>query len=178
MVLTDRLKHFVRALKETMEVWNGPHAESQHIYDVATRSMVIQRHWYSISAEALRDDSGVKLVNNYERHCFEIDGEFALRFKHLNSKYRPRNNSNFRSRAWVYQLNLPDLPPMPRLDFGYRLDLTGTIVETAMIMLCVGKEPSWRWQIWGDPIDVFAGTPEKDLFGRTVYAFDDYSEVD
>ena len=160
-----------------MEVWNGPHAESQHVYDVATRSMVIARHWYSYSDEALRDDPGVKLVNNYERHCFEIDREFALRFKHLNSRYRTRNNSNFRSFAWGHQLSLADLPPMPRLDFGYRLDLTGTLIETAMIMLCVGNEPSWRWQIWGDPIDVFAGTPETDLFGRTVYACDDYSKV-
>ena len=65
---------------------------------------------------------------------------------------------------------------MARLDFGYRMDPTGTIVETAFVMFNHGQATTWRWQVWGRQISRFAGVPNN-MYGEPVYAHNDYSGV-
>lgn len=175
-VLQPRIADFAKALKTAIQTWNHPFGAYHHILDEFARGVVIGQLWYAESAQALTSDPGVRLKKNGERAYFILDGAVALRFKHLDSEYRPRNSLTDRGRAWSHQMNFPGIPRVPRLDFGYRMDLTGTVAETAFVMLNSGDDSRWRWQIWGHPVTAFAGA-STNMYGDTVYAHDDYSKV-
>ena len=175
-ILQPRMTDFAAALKLAIHRWNSDLSAYHVTLSEFTRCNIISDLWYETSQKALTNDGGVRLIGNRERRCFIVDDAVVLRFKHLDSNYRPRNNTNRRSDAWNCQTNFRDIPPVVRLDFGYRMDLTGTVVETAFVMLNNGARARWRWQIWGRPISRFAGTPTN-MYGDTVYVHYDYSKV-
>ena len=73
-------------------------------------------------------------------------------------------------------MSFPTIPDVPRLNFCYRLDLTGTLIKDAIIQYSRGDETVWRWQVWGQPVTEFAAI-SRDLMGREAFVHDDYSMV-
>ena len=41
------------------------------------------------------------------------------------------------------------------MEFGYRLDTTGTVIRDAFVILGEGKLKHWIWQVWGERVDTF-----------------------
>ena len=50
---------------------------------------------------------------------------------------------------------LEGLPECEWLEVGYRLDITGTVLQDAFVLLRVGNRIAWLWQINGNEIDEF-----------------------
>ncbi len=96
-----------------------------------------------------------RLKNSGGESYFVIDDCFALRFKHLDRNLMSMNYPTKRARDWNRQLRLPGLPPWDRLEFGYRMDITGTAIQDAFILLRKGGVFLWIWQVMGDRIDTF-----------------------
>lgn len=67
---------------------------------------------------------------------------------------------------------------MSRLHFGYRLDVTGSVITNAFITLPNGDRltvNNWVWQVYGEPIDAFGF--QQRLFGGEVFRYDDFSKA-
>ncbi len=122
--------------------------------------MFISGIWHDEVMQTLVDDPGIRLYENEQRQCLIFDDRVAVRLKLLDDKYRPRNNRTRRGLAWHRQLNLPGLPPVVRLDLGYRLDPIGSYVELAMLMFCTGDIVNWQWPIQKRPDDESANGVE------------------
>ncbi len=174
-ILQPYVPDFARCLKRSVHEWNTGLGHLHVQLDEFARSVIINRLWYT-SAEQILPPSMVKADKVGNGKYLVIDETVVVRFKHLDKSYRPQNYPTERSTAWDKQLSFPSIPALARLDLGYRMDLTGTIVQTAMIMLNIGKHTVWRHQIWGYPVSEFASTP-KDLRGNLVYSHSDHSGV-
>ena len=176
-ILQPRMSVLAGALGKALRDWNN----SPSVYPVALdefgRAVVLNQFWYTNASQEFRrqGDAGILLEPNGERYCFAVDSKLVLRFKHLDAQYCPRGNRTARSKAWEAQTWFPSTPPVVRLDFGYRLDITGTSVETAMVLFRNGNETVWCWQVWGYPVSEFASKPPIDMNGRRVYSRDDFS---
>ena len=172
-ILSPRMQGFTMALKSAVDEWNDfgrLHAE----LDEFARAAIISSLWYTRAKQALSGDPGIDRMSYGNRPYFRVDGELSLRLKHVGRTYQPWNYRTKRARAWNDQQPFPTILPGPRLDLAYRLDLTGTVILDAMVMLNREKDSIWRWQVWGDPVTEFA-TPTKDMFGRETYAHTDFS---
>ena len=172
--LRPRILVFAGSLSKAVWEWNNGLGKYHATIDQFARGVLISQLWYSYSSQALRSDVGVSLARYGNGYYYIVDNLLVLRFKHVDDSYRSWNHPTPRARAWSAQVSFPTMPPMAKLELGYRLDLTGTVVEDAMVMLKYGEHSLWRWQIWGHPISEFAAAP-RDIFGRVVYAHDDFS---
>ena len=175
-ILKPRMPALATALRIAAHEWNIGLGRYHARVNEDLRGLFINQLWHSHANGLLYDDPGISLHQNGRHEYLRVDGSLALRFKHTAGVYRPWNYPTRRSQAWNAQVHFPDLPPMPRLDFAYRLDLTGTVVRDAIVMLSREGHSLWRWQVWGYPISEFAGA-HRDMIGRLVYAHDDYSEA-
>ena len=175
--LQHRAPAFTGALDEAVGIWT----RSMHLHAIvseATRGHIINDAWYQRAGHHLVGDAGVVLKDNGSRHrkYFLIDDLYAIRLKHVDAGYRPRNYHTARADAWNTQMRFPTIPDVPRLDLCYRLDLTGTLIEDAILQYSQGDETIWRWQVCGQPVTEFAAVPS-DLMGRDAFVYDDYSGV-
>ena len=175
-VLQPRMGGLAGSLKKAVHEWNTDLARLQLRLDGLGRGAILGQSWYFYAGLALTGDSGVSKIRNSERECFIIDETLTLRIKHVGPDYRIRNYPTSRARAWNAQAPFPTIPPIPRLDFCYRMDLMGTVVEDAMVIYSVEGKSEWRWQVWGFPMTEFAAM-DRDMFGRLIYSHDDYSRV-
>ena len=175
-ILRPRVRVFAASLVRAMREWNGGFGQYHARLDEHARAVNINKLWYSFAEPALSSDTGVLLGKVSNGKFFVIDDKVVLRFKQADSSYRTRNYPTARALAWEQQAHFPSIPPLVRLDLGYRLDLTGTVVTDAVIMLKSSGHMLWHWQFWGHPISEFAAAP-KDMLGRLVYAHDDYSGI-
>lgn len=174
-ILSPRMQTFAMALKSAVDGWNDFgkfHAE----LDEVARAAIISGLWYNRANQALSSDPGIERKLYGNRPYFRVDGELSLRLKHVGSTYQPWNYRTKRALAWNEQAPFPTILPGPRLDLAYRLDLTGTLILDAIVMLNRERDSIWRWQVWGDPVAEFA-TPSKDMFGRETYAHADFSRL-
>ena len=162
------------ALRASLQEWNNGLAPYHFDFDEFGRSVVINQLWYARSWDALRHDPGVALLKNSNGRYYIVDEQVILRFKHVDGRYRSRNYPTKRAQAWNKQLPFPSIPPLVRLEMGYRFDLTGTRISDAMISLNFNNDSVWRWQIWGQRLDEFSSMP-KDMEGHLTYAHEDYS---
>ena len=176
-ILLPRIPAFIDALRKATREWNDGLGAYHAILDEFARAVIISQFWYSHSHQLLRSDSGVSLERFGNRHFYTIERELVLRLKHVDSSYRSWNHPTTRALAWNAQASFPSIPPMVKLELGYRMDLTGTVVRDAMVMLNYKGHSLWRWQIWGRQISEFAAAA-RDGFGRLVYSHDDFSAVD
>ena len=175
-ILQSRVPAFAVSLRKAIHEWNNRFGAYHAILDEFARAVLINQLWYAYSSQALHGDAGVLLDKYGNRYYYVLDDSVVLRFKHVDDAYRSWNHPTLRALAWGAQASLPTIPPLAKLELGYRLDLTGTVVRDAVVMLNYNGRSLWRWQIWGRPIDEFAATP-RDAFGRAVYSHDDFSEV-
>ena len=175
-VLKSRMPVFAGALRKALHEWNKGLGAYHATVDEFARGVLINQFWYVFSSHALRDDTGISLEKHGNGYFFTVDDSLVLRLKHVNKAYRSWNHPTRRSLALDAQVPFPTIPPMARLELGYRLDLTGTVVEDAVVMLNNNGRSLWRWQIWGYPISEFAASPS-DMLGHAVYSHDDFSGV-
>lgn len=177
VLLPSRMPALAGAFKLSTHTWRTTLGRHQARVSEDTKYSAINDMWYSNSEILLSTDPGVELGPNERRNYLRFDDKLVLRIKHVGDSLRPWTQKTRRSREWEAQRRFPSIPPMPRLDFIYRLDITGMTVKDAFVMLSQDNQSIWRWQVWGYPINTIPAT-HKDLLGRTVYAHDDYSGVD
>ena len=175
-ILQPRVPAFAVSLRKAIHEWNNRLGAYHAIFDEFARAVLINQLWYAYSWQALHGDAGVLRDKHGNRHYYILDDLVVLRFKHVDDAYRSWNHPTSRALAWEAQASFPTIPPLAKLELGYRLDLTGTVVRDAVVMLNYKGRSLWRWQIWGHPIDEFAATP-RDAFGRAAYSHDDFSGV-
>ena len=175
-VLLPRLPVFAGSLRKAIFEWNNGLGAYHAVIDEFARGVVINRMWYAFSSQSLQGDDGISLEKHGNGSYYTVDSKVVLRFKHVDNAYRSWNHPTPRSRAWASQASFPTMPPLAKLELGYRLDLTGTIVKDAMVMLNYKGRPVWRWQVWGHRISEFAAAPV-DMMGRLIFSHDDFSGV-
>ena len=142
--------------------------------DEFARAVFVNQSWYHYSDELHREDDGIDIHRYGNGRFFTVDDRLVLRVKHADARYKVWDYPTARARARAEQRSFPTIPPLVHLDFGYRLDLTGTLVKDAMVILHSGKEQIWRWQVWGRAVREFAATP-RNMLDQIVYSHDDYS---
>ena len=176
----DRVRSFVDALRDTLQSWNSELSSAQMVLDPAARAMNFSRYWYYNANIKLRDDSGVKFSTVQNQRLFTIDESIILRFKLIDRKFKSKNYPTRTAMRWRLQYSLPGFPPCERLEFGYRLDLTGTVIQDAFIILRVGTTIVWLWQLWGPKLDTFPIQLDLTPLGQAqpvVFAYDNYEIV-
>ena len=173
-VLQQRMAILIGTLKRVVYEWNFGLSKYHTILDASARGLLINQLWYHHANQTLHSDSGVTLKANGLRASLEFDKSLVLRLKHVDEAFRSWNYPTRRNRAWIAQTHFPSIPPVPRLDLGYRMDLTGTTIEDAMVIFSRKGQPLWRWRVWRYPDSEFT-VVHRDMFGRTVYAYDDFS---
>ena len=141
-------------VKNSVNFWNLRCAD--YLSDPSTRATVINERWYKGVCDALLPvDDGVRLGSRNRQQYFVIDDRLVLRFKHLDHNLESKNYPTFQSEAWRLQFPLDGIPKCERLEFGYRLDITGTVIRDAFVILGDGKLKHWIWQVWGERVDTF-----------------------
>ena len=175
-VLQPRMPVFAGALRKAIHEWNNGLGQYHVDFDEFARSVIINQFWFAAAKKGLYGDDGISAGKHGNGYFFIVDEKLVIRFKHLDKLYKTWNHPTLRSRAMEAQLPFRSIPPLARLDLGYRLDLTGTVVETAMVIFNKDSSSVWRWQIWGHPIDEFAAGP-RNMLGDETYIHDDYSAV-
>lgn len=175
-VLRARMQAFCVALRRVMREWNEDMDKFHTRLDEFGRAVFINQGWYDHANGLHHSDDGVVMQRHGNGRFFIVDERLVLRIKHANERYRVWDHATPRALARAEQQSFPTLPPLVHLDFCYRLDITGTVVRDAMVILHSGREQLWRWQIWGRPITEYAATT-RNLMGEVVYSHDDYSEA-
>lgn len=185
-ILAEYMPCWASALRRTMYEWNTGLAQYHAVLDESARAHNLNQLWYHHSNIALADYPEVELRKVRNQRFFSISDQVLLRFKFVDGRYQSKNYPTSHSRQWNLQIPLPGVPNVPRLEFGYRLDLTGTSVRDAMVLMKIGKARKktasnvvWVWQVWGPPISEFPapGNTSSDMFGRVVYEYTDYSTI-
>ena len=172
-----RINALTGALRSSIDTWNSALASAQMVLDKSARAMIINQYWYSFVNLALGGDEGVVLRNDQLQRFLVIDERIILRFKLIDNNFHSRNYPTKRAIQWSLQKPFAGIPQCERLELGYRLDITGTIVRDAFVLLKVGDRIVWMWQIGGERIDTFpiqlelrpSGTQEPQVFAYNNY---------
>lgn len=125
------------------------------VLDSSARAIIINQYWYNFANLALGDDPDVIFGVDRLQRFLIIDERFILRFKLIDNNFDSSNYRTNRATQWRLQFPLTGLPQCDRLELGYRLDITGTVIQDAFVLLRVGKRIVWLWQIGGERIDTF-----------------------
>jgi hypothetical protein len=168
---------FTNALSKCQDLWNNELACTQMVLDSSARAHIINQYWYFYARQMFEGDICVAFSKDQYQRYLIIDEKVILRFKLLDTQLLPRNYPTEHALDWQYQEPLEGILPCARLHYGYRMDITGTNIKDAFIILPQGKINEWVWQTSGEPIDTFGfqipfhepGTPEPQ-----VYWYDNY----
>ena len=176
-----RIRSCVNAAWQTVyDEWDGPSYRSgRGILGDVSRSSIIVDHWYDFAIGHLFDDVGVTHGNDQGQRFLNFESKFLVRFKHVNSAYLSWNAKTRHSLAWNAQIPMKGLPECPRLEFGYQLDDTATLLKRACMLQRVGKDVLWVWQVLGERDDTF-GLPmtlDTEIRDMIRYRHDNLLEV-
>jgi len=147
------------------------------IIDRSARAHILNQYWYEYARQIFEGDRGVVFSNDQLQRYMVIDERVVLRFKLLDVYLRPSNYPTDHSLGWNRQIPLDGLPTCARLHYGYRMDVTGTSVKDAFIILPRGRFNEWVWQTSGEPIDTFGfqmSFSDECQIRPTVFAYDHY----
>ena len=176
---SDRITTFVRALKNSLHVWNTNLSSSQLVLSQSTRASILNDYWYYFANQQLGDTTGITLQLEKHQRFLIVDDRLIVRFKLIDRNLRSKNYPTPASKDWNNQLPLQGIPSLSRCEFGYRLTLTGTAIEDAFLLLRYGDRLLWLWQVLGPEIDVFPiqhpfpdlGQPQPAVFAYTDYSW-------
>ncbi len=180
-ILASRMQGLTDALSQCQETWNNSnqgYAFAQMILDGSARAHVINQHWYANARTIFAGDSGVLFSREQFQRYLVFDEKVILRFKLLDNNLHASNYPTDHAIDWLQQIPLPDIPPCARVHYGYRMDVTGTRVKDAFIILPQSKlDNAWVWQTSGEPIDTFGfQLPLSEASAPSlVYWYDNYS---
>ena len=169
--------HLAEALRESVEMLNAFPPDAIIAFDAPTKYMCLNRLWYQAAWARLEHTVGVRYGEHGRQRYFSFGDRLLVRHKHFDGNLLSSNYPTDHSRDWVSQGYLLGLPPVGRLHFGYRLDLTGTVIKDAFVTLPYGNANLWIWEVWGERVDTFA--VPMPLFGKpqVLFAHDDYSKA-
>ncbi len=177
-LLASKIPSFVSALGMTMKTWTASPPVFHQLLDESARATVMHRFWYGFVEQNLRQDSDVEFKSSLGQRFLVVSGKVVVRFKLVDRYYLSKNYPTKRSLAWKRQDHLRGIPPASRVEFGYIPDITGTVLVRACMLLRLGNDILWVWQVLGERDNsFFSATPVEgtDLFDRQVFAYDDYS---
>ena len=155
ILFPDRIRILIGALKSSVGIWNGRFSASQMSLDATARAIIINQEWYYLAKNSLVNDPGFRFVMDHGRRFFVFDDRLVIWHKLVNRQLLPSNIPTRRSLAWNQQQPLPGIPNCDRILFGYRMDLTGTVIKDAFCIFHVGKRIQWVWQLLGECIDTY-----------------------
>ena len=118
----------------------------------------------SVYADELYRESMVRLSQDPGIHFFSVNGQRFIRvssskiaavsrFKKVRANWLSSNYRTSQSIAWNGQIPLLDVPQCPRIEYAYQMDY-GKVVRFA-VLLRVGDEVVWIWQVSGYPTNKF-----------------------
>lgn len=172
-VLAQHIGPMLRSLHDSVNEWNTGLA---HVaFDASVRAMILNRLFYF---NAARHVAGAEFREDQLQKSIVIADEVLIRAKLFDLRLERRNYPTTHAKEWVRQGTLLGIPLISRLHFGYRLDLTGTIIRDAFITLPNGnrfRPNDWVWQIYGEPAEAFG--LQQPLFSREVFRYDDFSHA-
>ena len=172
-----RISALTGALRNSINAWNTAFAPAQMVLDKSARAMIINQYWYSFVNLALGGDAGVILRIDKLQRFLAVDERIILRFKLIDENFHSSNYPTERATLWRLQHPFAGILPCERLELGYRLDITGTVIKDAFVLLRVGDRVAWMWQVGGEQIDTFpiqlelrpSGTPVPHVFYYNNY---------
>jgi len=172
-ILISRMQCLTDALSQCQNIWNTKYAFAQMTLDESARAHNINQHWYAFAREIFEGDDGVKFHKDQLQRYLVIDEKVIIRFKLFDKHLLARNYPTDHANDWKFQYPLRGIPQVARLNYGYRMDITGTEVKDAFITLPLGNHNEWVWQTSGEPIDTFLGyqfpLPEPNKLKSIVY---------
>ena len=143
------------AIVNALSTWNTLLAPAQMVLDGSARAIIINQYWYHFARLALDDNPDIAWGNDQGQRFLVIDERINLRFKLIDGNFESRNYPTKRANQLRLQYTLDGLPKGEWLEVGYRLDITGIVLQDAFVLLRVGKQIPWIWQIAGNQIDEF-----------------------
>lgn len=179
-ILLDRMPSLVECVSGAVSTWNTDYAPHHLVLDATARAKILSDHFYFNAASSL-SGRGVELKVDQLQRYLVVDERLILRFKRFDGHLGTRNYPTDHATEWVRQIPLDGIPPVARLHLGYRLDLTGTILEDMFVTLPNGIPEvvnDWVWQVWGEPITTVGiqmRFPQLQPDAGVVYAYDDFS---
>ena len=146
----------------------------------SARAHVINCTWYELVTTGAIGLPGVVRGNNQNQEFFVIEEAVLVRHKLFDNNLTARNYPTRRAMRWVYPYPLEGIPPIGRVQLGYRLDPTGILLRDAFLVLPYGDRNLWVWQVWGVEIDTFGLTlplERRSIQRDEIFAYDDYSQA-
>jgi hypothetical protein len=107
---------------------------------------------YAAAKAQFSDVAEVVIGKESNQNFINVNQEVVLRVKHFDRSFRTRNAKTRHNSRWEQQGQLFPLPPVERLDFGYRSDPLGIEIQDAFVALRVRSNLLWLWQVLGDEI--------------------------
>ena len=175
-ILEPRMSLFCTALQRAVREWREDFAQYHAWFDELARAVFINQSWNQHANALHRDDGGIVMLRHGNGRYFTVDERVDLRLKHADVYYQVWDHPTARAIARAEQRSFPTLPPLAHLDLAYRLDLAGTTIRDAIVMLRCGRNTVWRWQVLGPAVPEFAQS-SRNLVGQVVYSRGDYSGV-
>ena len=136
------------ALKRSIDNWGQtPPILRVADDDGAARGMGIYKLWNHHVRNLLLN---CQTVDFYKKPCpfFGVDRLLGVRVKHVDEQYQSQMNDTRQAQELKAQLPLKGFygPHLTQLECGYRLDLTGTMVEKAAFICGKDRKILWLWQ--------------------------------
>ncbi len=150
-----RINALAGAIHNSLNTWNTALGPAQMYLDSRARAIIINQAWYYFSQLALGDDPDITWGIDQGQRFLVVDQRIILRFKLLDRKFESKNYPTNRANQLRLQYPLEGLPECEWLEVEYRLDITGTALQDAFVLLRVGNRIAWLWQISGNQIDEF-----------------------
>lgn len=170
---------FVGSLKAVLKDWNEGLGQFQVAMDASTRAHIHNQLFYHHFGLRIATVSQIRFGKDQQQRYLIVNDQVLLRAKLLDRRLRASNFQTVHTTEWSQQAHLPEIPPVPRLNFGYRLDLTGTAIKDAFITMPNGDPHAvndWVWQLYGQPIVAFG--QQRRLFPTgEVFQYDDFSRA-
>ena len=108
---------------------------------------------YARARELFADVPEVEVKEHGGQSYISVADQIALRFKHFDRNFRPRNARTEHNKQWTSGVMMPGFGAEGRPDFGYRMDPLGIDVQDAFVAMRLHDNLVWLWQVFGDEID-------------------------
>ena len=108
---------------------------------------------YARARELFADVPEVAVKEHSGQSYISVADQIALRVKHFDRNFRPKNARTEHNKQWTNGDMLPGFGTEERPDFGYRMDSLGIDVQDAFVALRLDDNLVWLWQVFGDEID-------------------------
>jgi hypothetical protein len=175
-ILRPHVPKLLRSLRDAFRDWTDTDPQVQAAMEASGRAMFLNKLFYLHAGLHLAGDNVEFRLDQQQRYMI-FGEEVVLRAKLLDRRLEARNYRTRHARQWVRQYQLPGMAPVARLHFGYRPDVTGSLIKDVFITLPNGDAATinhWAWQLYGQPIEPFF---QRNLFADEVFRYEDFADA-